>query len=555
LHRTRAIARLFCIHPVTGRLEIDPDVAAGLDGAWLLKIARDHGIEALLSQALAGAGLLGAFAGPVRAHLELVHRQALLQHRDRVRQLLALHRLFAAARLSYVLLKEYGFDSGHPAAVFIRQSDFDLLVRPADLAAAQDLLAGQGYVRVARPWQDEYRYRREGRLAVDLQVSLGGHGAQAADVLDAEGMMSRARRLSVDGESIPVLAGRDAALFLVVHAAVYHNFTPFRSVVNCWNYIARRAAELAAWAAETPRVAGPVSYLENLCGYSLGWAGSRPVLRPAPPDAATYFDAAAVEPPGGEADGTVHCGPLSIQVPGGSCSAAACADSIPGFRVQRVPDPSPCGRLILRSHSRSRAAFQARSSTLLLQGDLSLLDGAALAGALEWQFAQIAQRRNCFLVDCSAVEFHGELILIASPGQAERRAAAVQLGSEGHALCSDGRCLLDAELRFLAGTGGYVFPVKPEVVRLVHLRLVETVSPGKALRERRKLVMSSNVISHLPCRPAVIEPWQTLVAPSRLPGDRRNREVAILRLAGVPQYTLYTQAAALGAELRRIFAP
>jgi len=300
-NQSRIIARLFCVAPATGKIVMDTAETARLDGRRLLSLAASHGLTEVLYATLAGLSCLKVIDEPDRERLRLENSEALRRHQSRTEQIVQLHRVLRAQEIPYVLLKEHAFDTCMPAAHCIRQSDFDILVRPSDLAAAERLLVSLGYARVVRPWPGEYRFRCAGRLSVDLHTSLGAHHGRHENFLDDGEAFARTRLIELASESVPVLHPEDAALFLVLHTALHHNFTPFRTVVNCWNYIAGRDRELSD-SRPSARARNilwlTLAYMAEITGYSLEWQRrlvppsflTRRLFQILLPNAGDYFD-------------------------------------------------------------------------------------------------------------------------------------------------------------------------------------------------------------------------------------------------------------------------
>jgi hypothetical protein len=88
---------------------------------------------------------------------------------------------------------------------------------------------------------------------------------------------------------------------------------------------------------------------------------------------------------------------------------------------------------------------------------------------------------------------------------------------------------------------------------VVHLCLGESTSaPREIDRPKRKLVMSSNVISRLAARPAVVAPWGLFLPQVTLARDVRSRHEAILNMAGLRQATLFCRPEDLEVLLEKI---
>lgn len=183
-----------------------------------------------------------------------------------------------AAGAAWVLLKAYAYDGAFPASGCVRQNDLDILIRSADLGPAVAVLERLGYARVARPWNDEYRYKRPDATPVDLHVSYNPHLEWATGEEVSERAMTRAEQISNGDWQLPVLHPLDNSVFFLVHTALHHNFAPLSKVVACWNALVHWQDRIDAGSlSEELRAIGvghlgslAVDYLERLVGCPLG---------------------------------------------------------------------------------------------------------------------------------------------------------------------------------------------------------------------------------------------------------------------------------------------
>jgi Uncharacterised nucleotidyltransferase len=191
-------------------------------GDWpgLLELAERHGV-------------LGILAEPLAAHCPEALRETLAMRRrlqdiwnERLtRALEAIAGALAAAGVAMVPLKGPVLAERLYAEPSVRFAlDLDLLVAPADLARATDVLDGLGYGVVQGP-QARYELRHHHHLSfrqpqqakVELHFRLfAGFGT----CLEAEAFIGRARPYrSRRGTVYAVLAPEDEFLYLCVHAA------------------------------------------------------------------------------------------------------------------------------------------------------------------------------------------------------------------------------------------------------------------------------------------------------------------------------------------------
>jgi hypothetical protein len=102
--------------------------------------------------------------------------------------------------------------------------DVDLLVAPADVARAENVLAGLGFEQLVDDAQlgghrrlHAHEWRRAGGPSVDLHRTLPGARADPATV--AEVLATQTRTITVAGEDVEALAPSGVALQVALHAA------------------------------------------------------------------------------------------------------------------------------------------------------------------------------------------------------------------------------------------------------------------------------------------------------------------------------------------------
>ncbi len=151
---------------MSGWLDAGPPADPGWDTAhWqaLRTVARVHGVGPLLHRALEPAFWLPEeerdwFAKQYRLNGRRMRRL----HAD----LAEILEVFAAGRIPIMPLKGSLLSArDYPDPALRPMADLDLLVRPSDMAQAQDALAELGYVRVSASWKHQ-EYGRPGNLEV-----------------------------------------------------------------------------------------------------------------------------------------------------------------------------------------------------------------------------------------------------------------------------------------------------------------------------------------------------------------------------------------------------
>lgn len=105
--------------------------------------------------------------------------------------------------------------------------DLDLLVRPSDLARAQDVMSGIGFVR--QGYADDYHQRwLRNATIVELHHNLENPHAFR---IDMDALWARSRVSQFDGEPIQLLGPSDELLYLCLHA-LRHRFERLRLILD-----------------------------------------------------------------------------------------------------------------------------------------------------------------------------------------------------------------------------------------------------------------------------------------------------------------------------------
>jgi hypothetical protein len=123
-------------------------LSAGLDWSCLLNLGDRHHLLPLLHECLAAAGDVGIPRAVLRA-LEWKLAATQIRNTRLAQELVRLHRLAAAAEIPMLSFKGPVLATAVYGALGLRQfGDLDVLVDPASLATAENLLATLGYQRV-----------------------------------------------------------------------------------------------------------------------------------------------------------------------------------------------------------------------------------------------------------------------------------------------------------------------------------------------------------------------------------------------------------------------
>jgi hypothetical protein len=147
------------------------------------------------------------------------------------RELPAVLRCLRVAGVTPILLKGAHFATTvYPEPMLRPMGDFDLLVRRAELATAEEALCVTGYASartesVADVCAHEHSLPtllQKGSHPIELHWTIAPPAAGIR--IDVDGLWNRAQPITVAGEPAYVLAPEDALLHICLHAAVLHLF-------------------------------------------------------------------------------------------------------------------------------------------------------------------------------------------------------------------------------------------------------------------------------------------------------------------------------------------
>jgi hypothetical protein len=233
----------------------------------LLAQAYHHGVAAQLFQTL----LVEAESYPIPpsvarcALLGLTHERAGAARRQQ--ELVAVLARLRQAGITPILLKGAHLGTSvYPEPLLRPMEDFDILVCPAELGAAEQALCEAGYTtRRTEPIAEVCARKhhvpplvQEGKRPVELHWTLApqGYGIR----VDLDGLWSRAQAVTIADEPARVLAPEDALLHVCLHGTLLHLFEhglrPLLDVVALinrhgatmdWSAVASRAH---AWGVE-----------------------------------------------------------------------------------------------------------------------------------------------------------------------------------------------------------------------------------------------------------------------------------------------------------------
>lgn len=142
-------------------------------------------------------------------------------------------------------------------------SDVDLMVRPAQVETARQVLVGLGYVPVddAAEEAPHHAWYRHPGYGVDVELHWALVSSGDAVHIDHAGLWARARSVAIAGMPVRALAIEDTLLHLIVHTTLQHVFHHFglRGLCDVQQVIHRYRTELdwpvlcdraRAWACE-----------------------------------------------------------------------------------------------------------------------------------------------------------------------------------------------------------------------------------------------------------------------------------------------------------------
>ncbi len=257
----------------------------GLDWGLVLGRAEAHSTLPLLHACLQRRGWEGV-PGPARAQLGEAFRRNAALNLLRAGELVRLLGRFRARGIAALPFKGPTLAVGAYGSLSLRAfNDLDLLLRPDDMPAGQDVLRAQGY----RPHLELPEARRNDYLRALGQAPFFREGdASLVELhtrvtprffhfpLGPEELWGRAESLTLLGAAVPVLAAEDLLLVLAVHGAK-HLFACLGWVSDLAALLlARPTLDLAAAFARARQLRAERLLLVGLClGHDL--------LREAPP--------------------------------------------------------------------------------------------------------------------------------------------------------------------------------------------------------------------------------------------------------------------------------
>lgn len=227
----------------------------------LRRLAENHGVLSLLTQALVGVGdqIPAEALTTLKQSYQVNLHKALFLSREFVRIVNCLSR----AGVEFIPYKGLALAETVYGDIALRQSgDIDLLIRGSDLTRVRDAVSQLGYARHLKlSNNEEEAYLKSGyECAFDgaagrnlLEVQWAIQPRFYAVDLDMEGLFRRAHRVTVAGTEVKSLSAEDLFIVLALHAAkhVWEKLIWVCDLARIsklptlnWNWIGARAQEL-----------------------------------------------------------------------------------------------------------------------------------------------------------------------------------------------------------------------------------------------------------------------------------------------------------------------
>jgi len=282
--RVAFLAACACIAP-------DPAAARAIHQAsnavdeWgeVVWLADEHGLTPLIRRHARALSL----PIPPRAYQQLTasalrHRNASQLHADAV---VEISRLLGCINVPHVVLKGavLAFDI-YPEPELRPRRDIDLLVRPADCAAAVTALKGVGFSDSSDPQPRGAHHhlpalvRERDGLRVSVEVHTNAISHDQPDVLTMAAMTQPPRSVEVNGIAVPAFGHVDMLRHLTAHLLEPGEHTRLISVVDVLAYCVKYHPEID-WAhlrREWPRVVNTIALLHYLVPLPAQLAALRP---------------------------------------------------------------------------------------------------------------------------------------------------------------------------------------------------------------------------------------------------------------------------------------
>ncbi len=206
------------------------------DGDWdyLLKIAREHRLGAMLHHRLKRDDLVHVIPERVLTYLKTAHRNSALRSLVVYRELVKVTRLLEAEGIPSIALKgAYLARFAYPDPALRPMRDIDLLLKPEQAIRAFELLKGYGYRPFSEGSPEAYLIEckhfsplisPEG-ISIELHHRLNESDQEQACLCGSEDeIWARSLLRRVGGIDVRFLAPEDLLLHLCVHATMHHHF-------------------------------------------------------------------------------------------------------------------------------------------------------------------------------------------------------------------------------------------------------------------------------------------------------------------------------------------
>jgi hypothetical protein len=228
---------------------------SSLDWNFLLRLARHHRLEPLLSYGLRRSHVAG-IPSRVRAEWDARRRHAVARALYHQKAIAAIATIFEARGVPYVLLKGEALSKAfYPQDGLRPYGDIDLLIRPEDYEPAKAALKELGFQlrRATKEFEErrffgEIEFDTEGprSLTVDLHWDTMMTCWEPHSLFKEDGTWASPDHIRLGDRAIPVLNRELHLLFLSVHLAFHHVFDGLLLLCDLL-LVLRRDAERIDW--------------------------------------------------------------------------------------------------------------------------------------------------------------------------------------------------------------------------------------------------------------------------------------------------------------------
>lgn len=259
--------------------------------------------------------------------------------------------------------------------------------------------------------------------------------------------------------------------------------------------------------------------------------------------------------------------------------------SIPGFKlVDNKNNLKVTWFLNIKESKTSNAFYKIDDNVIYLEleGELELITVNIWIDLFKNIASYSLLNAGLFLIDASINLINNKAIMFCGWPGSGKAAAAYQLSSQGYPIISSKTCLVDKDFNVIVGTQkiqltqhcikkyfqeidnksnsskltDYISvrennksikqnrdyqSKKEKIISIYHLRIQDkTVGVTEISQYRKRLVISSHVISRQVCRPIIIGPWEIVLLLNNNIINYSSLQKIINAMANIQQYQLYS---------------